>query len=263
MPEVTTPYQPGTPCWIDLVVPDQQAALDFYATLFGWAGEIGPAETGGYAVCTLRGKPTAGIMSAQAMGDTPTPPTVWTTHISSADVNAAEQAVTRAGGTVIVPPMDVMELGRMLVVSDPTGAVFGVWQPGTFIGAGIVNEPGSFVWNELATTDLKQASAFYSEVLGIETTPMEGAENYFALTVNDRTVGGARELGPETPAGTPPHWLVYFSVDDTDASVATLEGAGGTVLQRPFDMAAGRMAVVQDPQGATFALISAQGPNPV
>lgn len=55
MPEVTSPYAPGTPCWIDLSVPDQRAALDFYRDLFGWQGEPGPPETGGYAVCTLRG----------------------------------------------------------------------------------------------------------------------------------------------------------------------------------------------------------------
>jgi uncharacterized protein len=60
MPEVTDPYQPGTPCWVDLMVPDQQAALDFYRDLFGWQGEPGPPETGGYAVCTLNGKAVGG-----------------------------------------------------------------------------------------------------------------------------------------------------------------------------------------------------------
>src|SRR5207248_6091067 len=64
MPEVTAPYAPGTPCWVDLAAPDQQAAIDFYSGLFGWTGQIGPPETGGYAVCELKGKPVAGIMAA-------------------------------------------------------------------------------------------------------------------------------------------------------------------------------------------------------
>lgn len=259
MPEVNAPYQPGTPCWIDLVAPDQQAALDFYTQLFGWSGEIGPRETGGYSVCTLKGKPVAGVMSAQAMGDQPAPPTVWTTYFSTADGPATERAITKAGGNVLVPTMDVMSLGRMLVAADPTGAVFGVWQPGDFAGAGITNEPGALVWNELNTTDRDAAGAFYSAAFGIETAPMEGTKNYFSLSVNGRTVGGLRETDkPETPS----HWLVYFAVQDADASAAKVTAGGGSVLQPPFDMEAGRMALVKDSQGAPFALIAPNGgPN--
>ncbi|MGP3999050.1 VOC family protein [Streptomyces sp. 8N706] len=262
MPEVTVPYQPGTPCWVDLVAPDQQAALDFYGELFGWTGEIGPPEQGGYSICTLHGRPVAGIMSAQAMGDQPTPPTVWTTYVTSADAEATERAIGNSGGTVMAPVMDVMTLGRMLVAADPTGAVFGVWEPKDFIGAGIVNEPGALIWNELNTTDRDAAAAFYPAVLGIEVAPMEGAENYFALTVNGRTVGGLQVLPDDMPGGIPPHWLAYFAVENTDATVAKLTSVGGSVLQPPFDMAAGRMAVVADPQGAPFAVIAATGPNP-
>ncbi len=253
MPEVNSPYQPGTPCWIDLVAPDQQAALDFYARFLGWSGEIGPRETGGYSVCMLKGRPVAGVMSAQAMGDQPAPPTVWTTYFSTDDASATERAITKAGGNVLVPTMDVMALGKMLVASDPTGAVFGVWQPGEFSGAGIVNEPGALVWNELNTTDKDAATAFYSAALGIETAPMEGAKNYFALSVQGRTVGGLQES--DTP-GVPPHWLVYFAVEDADAAAARVTEGGGTVMQPPFDMEAGRMALVKDSQGAPFAFIA-------
>ena len=261
MPEVTAPYQPGTPCWIDLMVPEQQAALDFYTGLFGWAGEVGPPETGGYAVCTLHGKPVAGIMTAQEMGEQPPPPTVWTTYFCSADAQATSEAISRNGGTVLLPVMDVMDIGRMLVAADPTGAVFGVWQPLEFPGAGIVNEPGALIWNELKTSDREAATTFYAEALGIETTPMEGAEGYFALSVNGRTVGGLQPLPEGTPVGTPSHWLVYFAVRDVDGSVAKASAEGGTVLKPPFDMVAGRMALVQDPQGAPFAVIAPRPMN--
>ncbi|MCC2278526.1 VOC family protein [Streptomyces sp. ET3-23] len=260
MPEATTPYRPGTPCWTELTVPDQRAALDFYRDLFGWQGEPGPPETGGYAVCTLRGRPVAGIMTAMAPEGLPVPPTVWTTYLATADLDAALQAVPAGGGRVMFGPMDVMALGRMAIVVDPAEAVFGLWQAGEFFGAQIVNEPGSVVWNELNTADPDAARAFY-RALGLEAAPMEEAPGYFALTAGGRTVGGMQGLG-ELPPGTPSHWLTYFSVDDTDSTVDALVRAGGSVLKPPFDMMDFRMSVVADPQGAPFALVNTTGPEP-
>ncbi|AUG78980.1 glyoxalase [Kitasatospora sp. MMS16-BH015] len=257
MPEVTAEhYPPGTPCWIDLMAPDQQAALDFYRDLFGWQGEVGPPEFGGYAMCTLNGKPVAGIMKAQPMNEgDPVPPTVWTSYLASADADATQAAITAAGGTVMFPAMDVGTVGRMLVAADPTGAVFGVWQPVDFYGAQVVNEAGALCWNELHTEDLPAARAFYRQALGIESELMEGMTDYFAAKVSGRPVGGLTTLGGQAPPGTPPHWLVYFAVDDTDSTVDALVKRGGNVLVPPFDMVAGRMAVVADPQGAVFAVI--------
>ncbi|MFF4602540.1 VOC family protein [Streptomyces sp. NPDC001339] len=258
MPEVTSSYQPGTPCWVDLAAPDQQGAIDFYSGVFGWTGEIGPAETGGYSVCELHGKPVAGIMAAMAMGGQPPPPTVWTTYLASADADTTAQAVGDAGGTVLMPVMDVMTLGRMAIAADPTGAVFGIWQPVDFPGAGLVNEPGALIWNELNTTERSVASAFYQAVFGIESVPVEGADHYYALHVDGRPVGGMQPMSEQMPPDTPSHWLPYFSVADTDATVHKVTAAGGAALQQPFDMMAGRMAVVTDPQGAAFAVIHPQ-----
>ncbi|WP_405684912.1 VOC family protein [Streptomyces sp. NBC_01387] len=266
MPDVTGPYATGTPCWVDLLVADQQAALDFYRDLFGWQGEVGLPDTGGYALCTLNGKPVAGIMAAlnpDGSRPDPTPPTVWTTYLATADVDATEKAVTGNGGQVVMPGMDVLTLGRMAVVTDPTGAAFGLWQARDFPGAGIVNEPGAVIWNEVDTSDPAAASAFYSKALGITVAPMEGGEGYFSLSVEGRAVGGLQGLSniDDLPPGTPSHWLTYFAVDDTDSTVDALVRAGGNVLKPPFDMMAGRMAVVQDPQGGTFAVIRTAGPE--
>lgn len=266
MPEFNGPYPPGTPCWVDLMVPDQQAALDFYRGLFGWESEVGPPETGGYAVCTLRGKPVAGIMAAMNPDGTrpdPMPPAAWTTYLASADVDTTQQAVESNGGQVMMPAMDVMALGRMAVVSGPTGAVFGLWQAKDFNGAGIVNEPGAVIWSELNTSDVAAAAAFSAKVLGITAEPMEGADGYFALNVAGRTVGGMQALSDikDLPPGVPSHWLTYFAVEDTDSTVGDLVAAGGKVRKAPFDMMAGRMAVVEDPQGAIFAVIKVAPPE--
>lgn len=262
MPDMNGPYKPGTPCWIDLMVPDQQAALDFYADLFGWQGEIGPPETGGYSVCTLKGKPVAGIMKAMNPDGTvpdPMPPTVWTTYLATDAIDATLKSVTDAGGTVMMGPMDVMDLGRMAVIADPTGAVIGLWQAGTFDGAGIVNEHGALIWNELSTGDVPAARAFYGAVLPVTTatSEMPGAGGYTEFQVDGRAVAGMMDL-KDLPPGTPPNWIPYFSADDVDEIQAAATRAGASVMAPAFDMAAGRMAVLADPQGAVFAVIKAK-----
>lgn len=256
MPEVTAShYPPGTPCWVDLMAPDQQAALDFYRDLFGWQGEIGPAEFGGYAMCTLNGKPVAGIMKAQPMAEGgPVPPPAWTTYLASADADGTQFRIASSGGDVVVPVTDVGTIGRMLIAQDPTGAFFGVWQPLDFYGAQVVNEPGALTWNELHTPDIPAAATFYQRALDLDNATFEGMDNYHSLNVDDRSVGGLTTL-ENAPPGTPAHWLTYFAVDDTDSVVDALVKAGGNVLTPPFDMVAGRMSVVQDPQGAVFAVI--------
>ncbi|WP_431679839.1 VOC family protein [Kitasatospora sp. KL5] len=259
MPEVTTRYRSGTPCWVDLMAKDQQAALDFYRDLFGWQGEVGPAEFGGYAICALNGRPVAGIAPLMAPEGEPLPPTVWTTYLATDNADAALAAINAAGGTTLMPAMDVGNVGRMLVASDPTGAVFGVWQPLEFIGAGVVNEPGALTWNDLHTSDPEAASAFYSAVFGVEVAPIDGMPDYRGIHVDGRAVGGVVGL-QDDPPGTPSHWRVWYAVDDTDSTVDALVKAGGTVLAPPSDGPAGRVALVADPQGAAFAVITAAAP---
>ncbi|MCW2870283.1 VOC family protein [Actinacidiphila oryziradicis] len=261
MPEVTAPYEPGTPCWIDLMAPDQQAALDFYRDLFGWQGEVGSQEFGGYSVCTVKGKPVAGIMKTMSTGDQPPPPPNWTTYFSSADADATQAAISANGGTVIVPVMDVGKIGRMLVAADPQGAAFGVWQPLEFPGAQIVNEPGALCWNQLSTPDPEAAADFYRAALGLEAAPIPEMPEFTGFQVKSRTVAGVQGM-ENLPEGIPPHWLVNFAVDDTDSTVDALVRAGGSVMAPPFDMEkVGRMAVVQDPQGAVFAVVAVGAPE--
>ncbi|MER5880404.1 VOC family protein [Streptomyces sp. NPDC001910] len=254
------PYKPGTPCWIDLMVPDQQAAIDFYCDLFGWQGEVGPAEQGGYAVCTLRGRPVAGIMRAMNPDGTvpdPLPPTAWTTYLSTDDIDSTVKSVIDNGGTIMAGPMDVMDLGRMVVLADPAGALLGLWQSGTFGGAGTVKEHGALTWNELVTPDLPAASAFYSSILPVTTarSEMAGAEGHIVYQVDGRAVAGIMDSS-ELPQGTRPNWRPSFHVDSVDDIQAAAVRAGGSVQRPAFDMAAGRMAVLADPQGGAFAVIT-------
>ncbi|MCB5178978.1 VOC family protein [Streptomyces sp. SMC 277] len=247
------------------MTPDQQSAIDFYCDLFGWQGEVGPPETGGYAVCSLKGRPVAGIMAAMNPdGSTPDPmpPAVWTTYLATDSVDETVKKIGDAGGNVVMPATDVMDLGRMAVAADPQGAVFGLWEAKSFPGAGIVNEHGALIWNELSTTDPDAAGRFYAAALPMtpQASEMEGAEGYVEWQVGGRAVGGMMTL-EKAPPGTPPHWMAYFHVDDVDSVVAAATRAGADVLAPPFDMVAGRMAVLADPQGAVFSVIAAKAPE--
>jgi len=256
MPEINAPYAAGTPCWVDLMAKDQRAALDFYKDLFGWSGEPGPAEFGGYAMMEKNGRPVCGIGPAMAPEGMPEPPHAWTTYLSSDDAAASARKITEAGGTVIVPPMDVGTQGVMVVAADPTGAVFGVWGHRDFFGATLVNEPGTLTWNECNTRDVPTASAFYQAAFGITTAPMEGMPDYYAIRVGERMVGGMQPMAGRFPDEVPPHWMTWFAVDDTDSTVNAAVKAGSTVLVPPMDMGGvGRMAGLQDPWGGVFCIL--------
>lgn len=259
MPEITAPYAPGTPCWVDLMVPDQQAALDFYRDVFGWQGQPGPAETGGYAVCTFRGLPVAGIGPTMD----PETPTVWTTYLSTDDADATAAAIGKAGGQTMMPPMDVMTLGRMAVAADPAGAVFGIWEHRDFFGAQLVNEPGSIAWNECNSRDAAASAAFYAAAFGVAFEDMPGEMDYKTFQVGGRPVAGLNAMtDPPFSADVPSHWLTYFCVDDADSTVDAVVKRNGVLMMPPADTPFGRMAVLRDPWGATFAVITSMDQAP-
>jgi predicted enzyme related to lactoylglutathione lyase len=149
-----------------------------------------------------------------------------------------------------------MDVGRMAVIQDPQGAVFELWQPKAHFGAALVNAPGALVWNELASPDLDASSAFYGGLFGWTVAPFGGgSEPYLSIKNGDANAGGMRPL---SPPGMPPHWLVYFGVEDLDAALAKVEELGGTKHAGPIDIGIAKIAVVADPQGAVFALYAGE-----
>lgn len=255
-----TSYEPGIPCWIDLASPDLGATVAFYAELFGWdvPEAENPEQTGGYRLALLKGKPVAGMMPQMQAGQ----PVAWTTYVSVEDADATAAAAKEAGGSALAEPMDVMDIGRMAVFADPAGAVFGIWQPRSFIGAELVNEAGAFTWSELNTRDPEAAKAFYGDVFGwsFNDQEFEGMGTYTTIGTGDGTAGGIFDMRGRVPDEVPPNWLVYFAVDDADATVAKVGELGGGVNMGPVDISVGRFAVVHDPLGGVFAVIT---PNPM
>jgi len=252
MPAMTA-YVPGTPSWVDLASGDLAASVAFYTALFGWeAGDQGP-EAGHYHMFEKGGVPVAGAGPIMMEGQPP----AWTTYVSVDDADASIAKVKQAGGMVFVEPMDVLDVGRMAVFADPTGAAAAVWQPKAHIGAGLVNEAGAITWNELSTRDVPAAKAFYAEVFGwaFEDAPMGGMD-YTTVMLGDGMIGGMMTTPAEVPPEVPAYWLAYFGTEDTDASMEKATGLGATVMAGPIDIPAGRFAVLSDPAGAFFGLIA-------
>jgi len=250
MPIRTSRWPAGTPCWVDLAVPDVPGALRFYTAVLGWSFvDTGP-ELGNYQIAQVRGHAAAGIGPLMQEGQ----PSAWTIYLASDDADATAKAIAEHGGRVLVEPMEIPGTGRMVIAVDPTGAAFGVWQATEMIGAGVYNEPGSLVWEDARLPDPAAAKRFYADVFGYTYRAVEGAPaDYETFGTGGDPFGGMGGLmgGPE---GTPGHWVAYFSVSDVDAAVTAAESAGGSIAMAPVDTPFGRMAAIADPFGATFSV---------
>jgi len=266
-------YIPGVPCWVDTSQPDPDAAAAFYRDLFGWEVEdmMPPGSEAKYFVARIRGRDVAAIGS---IPEAAPQMATWNTYIwvDSADDTTAK--AREAGGGVMMEPFDVMDAGRMAVLTDPEGAVFMLWQPNQHRGARVVNEHGSVNFNGLNTRDVAGAKDFYGAVFGWTTLDLGGAEMWTLPGYGDhleKDDPGIRERNAEfggpsgfedvvatiNPIGddqpdTPAHWSVTFGVDDADATAAKAGELGGTVMVPPFDAPWVRMSIISDPQGATF-----------
>jgi predicted enzyme related to lactoylglutathione lyase len=266
-------YIPGVPCWIDTTQPDPDAALAFYRGLFGWEFEdmMPEGSQGKYFIGRIRGGDVAAISSIPQGAP---PMAMWNTYVwvESADETAAK--ARNAGGVVVAEPFDVMGSGRMAVLLDPEGAAFCLWEARDHKGAQIVNEHGSLNFNVLATRDPEAAQAFYGAVFGWErlglpagsmwTRPGYGdhleerspglREQMAQMNAPEGFIDVVAALNPITDddPGTPANWTVTFAVDNADDTAAKAASLGGEVLAGPLDAPWTRMAVIKDPQGATF-----------
>jgi predicted enzyme related to lactoylglutathione lyase len=243
---------PGIPGWVDFGSADFEASQAFYCALFGWEAQPSNAEFGGYTVFTLGGKAVAGgapLMTEQQ-------PVTWSTYVIVDDAAGIASRVPAAGGQVMVDPMAVGDQGTMGVFADPSGAAIGIWQPDEMKGGEVFNEPGALTWDELVTNDVEEAKAFYGTVFGWDSTAsVLGDVAYTQWKLDGKQIAGMSPI-----VGAPaqdPHWAVYFSVADCDASAARVTELGGTVLVPPTDMPpGGRFARAMDPGGAEFLISS-------
>ncbi|WP_406300184.1 VOC family protein [Embleya sp. NBC_00888] len=250
---LTTEFAVGAPIWIDLGVGDIPAAGAFYGDLFGWDLEITGPETGGYGILRKGGKSVGAL--APLMDESAA--SVWSVYFHALDADATTKAVERAGGGVLLPPMDVLDMGRLAGFTDSTGVGFMVWEPGTNKGLELVQDVGALCWTELYTADRSAATGFYHAVFGWNYQDFPSPDGDYTLAYPGEDVdamhAGVAEVDPRE---TTPQWQIYIGVDDCDASFARAIELGGTELTAPYDIPdVGRIAMVNDPFGARFAMI--------
>lgn len=244
---------PGSPCWAQLSALDPEAAQRFYGQLFGWTAETDPdPQYGGYTTFSLDGAPAAAV--APLMN--PQQPVQWQLAFSTTDADVTAEAARRAGARVWMGPMDVGVLGRWVLLSDPTGAPFTVWQAGRFSGFGVVNEPNAFGWIDLATRDVAAALDFYKTVFDWQVWPHP---DYPMVGLADTMFGGVMEMGDMFPPDMPSHWNPFFVAADVDATANEAAKLGADIVHGPVDVEMDngpRIAVIRDPQGATFGIFT-------
>lgn len=249
-------YAHGHFCWVDLASHSIEKAKAFYSSLLEW--EAVDQDTGGgppYCLFKKGGIQTAGLGELSAEMQSAGVPPMWNSYINVDDVNETVAKAESLGATVAMPVMQVLDAGWMAAIQDPSGGHVMLWQKNQHAGAGLVNEPGTWVWNELMTGDPEKAVSFFQDLFGWTFEKDDASpQSYWTFSNGDRLNGGLMQLTDEMQ-GVPPHWAVYFSVADIKAAVEQIKNLGGQIFVEPFEVSVGHVCVAADDQGAAFQLI--------
>ncbi|MER5766389.1 VOC family protein [Streptomyces sp. NPDC001985] len=248
-----TRHPPGTPCWVSLMVHGLDVTQSFYGELFGWEFHPGPQQLGPYVRALLDGEEVAGLGQLPAGRKLPI---AWTPYLATESADTTAETIRCCGGTVGVGPLDAADAGRMAMVSDPAGGVFGLWQPRAHAGTAVHGVPGAPARYELITAGTSAVAKFYETVFGYDGEEADpSGPDVVTLRLEGRPVATLRGVGrgPAHEPGTA--WLTYFQVDDADRAAHRVSELGGKVRTPPGDGPFGRTATVADPEGAVFALL--------
>jgi uncharacterized protein len=251
----------GAPIWFDLMSSDTGKATEFYNAIFGWEVEGPPQEEfGGYQNFTKNGKRVAGLSPywEEAGG----PPNIWSVYLHTADADATMKAAEAAGGSTMVPPMPIGDMGSMMVVTDPAGAVIGFWQPGSHVGFTEWGDHGTPYWFECQSKDYKKSIEFYTDVIGARVEEVGtggdpdavGPDFYGQVFVGESSYSGIMDAVKLFPAEVPSFWQVYITVDDVAATVKQSESLGAEILMGGEVTPYGTLAAIKDPNGALICL---------
>lgn len=249
------PTVSGTPSWVVMATPDSAATLAFYGALFGWTADD---ESGGYTTLRLDGRDVAGMFQLPDEARRAGAASRWLVYIATDDIGDALNKVRPAGGSILAAAFDVPGSGRMAMVADATGAEFGLWEAWGEAGEALRGEPGTLTWAELYTRSRAASANFYGSAFGWDVEEVTAGDQAF-VTCSLEGVPVAGMMPMSAAWGeTPSHWMPYFSIADVDAAVTMVAGLGGEVAAEPHDTGSGRLAVVRDPLGALFFIVTEQ-----
>jgi predicted enzyme related to lactoylglutathione lyase len=249
--------------WYELMTSDADAAIGFYEKVVGWtAADHGMTPDGErYTILSAGDRGIGGVMQLsddmRAHGMRP----IWAGYIHVADTDDAARRIEAAGGAIRLAPQDIPDIGRFAMAADPGGALFYVMtpQPREDAPAADPTAPGIVSWHELySSAGEKAAFAFYSGLFGWETMyemPMGAMGTYRIFGAEGAQMGGMMDKPGNVPASI---WTFYVNVDGVDAAAERVKAHGGQVMMGPMEVPGGSWIIqCMDPQGASFALISA------
>ncbi|MEU3748356.1 MULTISPECIES: VOC family protein [Streptomyces] len=247
----------GTPVWTDAMFTDVEGAKVFYGDVLGWTFGESSTEYGNYTQAYKNGKAVAAVVPPMP-GQNGEPQSAWCLYFASPDVGATAEKIKSAGGTILMEPMQVGTFGSMCLAKDPTGATFGIWQPGDHTGFELEGETGSYAWAEVFTREPAKSDAFFTAVFGYNAKKMQDEHidyKVFDLGGEMPVLGRMKMTDEDFPPEIPPYIQIYFAVDNCDKAVEAAERLNGKKAFGPMDSPFGRFAVIHDPQGAPFAVI--------
>src|SRR5581483_7386877 len=248
---------PGSFSWVELATTDQQAAKNFYSSLFGWkVNDFPMGQEDVYTIFSLRERNVSAAYTMKKEERSQGAPPHWNIYIEVESADAAAKQASAVGGKILAEPFDVFDKGRMAIIQDPTGAMFSIWQSKSESGIGISEIDGTFCWADLSTPDPARAQKFYSDLFGwqIVKDSHDPSSDYLHIVNGKESIGGIQSVAQRDPS-MPPHWLIYFLTSNCDATAAKAKQLQAKFHVEPFTMEhVGRMAFMADPQGANFAI---------
>ncbi|MEJ7735652.1 MAG: VOC family protein [Polyangiaceae bacterium] len=240
----------GQIIWHELHTSDPKRSTAFYSELFGWkTREMDMGPNGVYTLFSAGSKDVAGGMKLDARSGAPSH---WLPYFETAEVDADSARADKLGGKVVVPPLDIPNIGRFAVIADPQGATLAIMTSANQDWADSPPKTGEFCWDEVIVGDPKAAATFYTALFPWKSEPMDMGPmgTYHVMKNGEKTAAGA--MAPKD-AGTPPAWLAYVAVDDVDASTQRAEKLGAAVIAKPADIPnIGRFSIFSDPTGAVL-----------
>lgn len=249
----------GVFCWSELCTHNWAEGKRFYTELFNWDSDDQPiGDDLYYTMLQKQGDDIAAMYQMPDDQKSSGIPSHWLAYIAVEDIDSVAEKAKQLGAEVIAGPHDVMDAGRMVLLNEPGGALFALWQGKQHKGCQRLGELNTPYWHELASRDSAKSSDFYCQLLGweSETKPMEGMD-YTLFKVAGEPVAGMIQMTQEWPEDIPAHWMIYLAVADCDESASKAQQLGGEVCVPPTDVPeVGRFSVITDPQGAVFSIMT-------
>jgi predicted enzyme related to lactoylglutathione lyase len=250
-------HPPGAFCFFEAGSADIESAKCFYGSVFGWEIEDRSSSDGArYTRFLMSGKPVAGIYEFSSEQEAAAIPAQWLSYVSVVDAAATLAKAIEFGATALGEIVEVPGVVTVAEFVDPAGAVCGLWQPGSHIGASFVGEPGTLAWIDLLTPDPIEAASFYCNVFDwtFETEePSFGT--YRSVRSGNAVVAGTTTINPEM-GEVLPAWRAHVGVSDLDRAKTKISDLGGTVEDGATRAPGlGRRTAVKDPNGINFMLI--------